>query len=219
MSNIDIAPSILSADFGYLMDEVRAVEPHCRYLHLDVMDGHYVPNMTIGVPVIKTIRKHTDMIFDCHLMITDPGSYIEAFADCGCDYITFQIECSQAPNILCEDIRKLGKKPGIAIHPDTPIETLVPYMEFADLFLVMSVRPGFGGQRYMEGATERIAFVRRELDKIGSSAILSVDGGINKSTIKEAYNAGAKLFVAGSAVFDNSDHGGAVEELIKCALQ
>ena len=219
MSNIKIAPSILSADFGYLMKDIKDIEPYCRYLHLDVMDGHYVPNFTIGIPVIKTIRKHTDLIFDCHLMITDPDKYIKNFADAGCDYITFHIECSSDPEKLCNDIRALGKKPGIAIHPDTPIETLVPYLKFVDLILIMSVRPGFGGQKYMEGSTERIAFIRKELDKIGSSAILSVDGGINNSTVKEAYQAGADLLVAGAAVFGKEDQGLAVKELIECALQ
>ncbi len=218
MNRIEIAPSILSADFGYLMREIKEVEPHCRFLHLDVMDGHYVPNMTIGVPVIKTIRKHTDLIFDCHLMITNPERYIKAFADCGCDYITFQIECSDDVIGLCEAIRSMGKKAGIAIHPDTPVEELYPYLEYCDLVLIMSVIPGFGGQIYMPESTKRLAAVRRELDRIASDAILSVDGGINIRTVKEAYDAGARLLVAGSAVFNNDDHGHAVEELKECVL-
>ena len=219
MSEINIAPSILSADFGYLMRDIKDIEPYCKYLHLDVMDGHYVPNFTIGIPVIKTIRKHTDLIFDCHLMITDPDKYIKDFADAGCDYITFHIECSKDPEKLCNDIRALGKKAGIAIHPDTPIETLVPYLKFVDLILIMSVRPGFGGQKYMEGSSERIAFIRRELDKIGSSAMLSVDGGINNTTVKEAYKAGANLIVSGASIFGKENQGKAVKDLIECALQ
>ena len=219
MNRVEIAPSILSADFGYLMREIQEVEPYCRFLHLDVMDGHYVPNMTIGVPVIKTIRRHTDLIFDCHLMITNPERYIKAFADSGCDYITFQIECSDDVKGLCDAIRSMGKKAGIAVHPDTPIEDVFPYLCYCDLVLVMSVVPGFGGQIYMQEATERISRVRKELDRINSSAILSVDGGINIRTAKEAYTAGARLLVAGSAVFSNDDHGLAVKELIECALQ
>ena len=219
MNDIEIAPSILSADFGYLMKDIKDIEPFCTFLHLDVMDGHYVPNLTIGVPVIKTIRKHTDMIFDCHLMITNPEKYIEPFAAAGCDYITFHIECSDDIEGLCNKIRALGKKAGIAIHPDTPIEKIYPYLPYADLVLIMSVRPGFGGQSYMDGSTERISLVRGELDKIGSDAILSVDGGINMSTIKEAHDAGAKLLVAGSAVFGKEDQGKAVRDLIECALQ
>jgi len=214
-----IAPSILSADFGYLMDEIRSVEPYSRYLHLDVMDGHYVSNITIGMPVIKALRKHTDMIFDCHLMIAEPERYVKSFAEVGCDYITFHIECSDDPRALLEEIRKLGKKAGIAIHPDTPIEKIYPYLPFADLVLIMSVRPGFGSQSYMEGSTDRIASVRSELDSIGSDAILSVDGGINVNTAAEAYRAGARLLVAGSAVFGAEDHGKAVRNLAICALQ
>jgi len=219
MNQIEIAPSILSADFGYLMRDIKDMEPHCRFLHLDVMDGHFVPNLTIGVPVIKTIRKHTDMIFDCHLMISDPARYIKAFSDCGCDYLTFHIEAVDDPEKLCNDIRELGRHPGIAINPDTPIEKIMPYLQFADLILVMSVRPGFGGQSYIEASTERLAAVRAELDRIGSDAILSVDGGINKDTIKKAYGAGARMLVAGFAIFGKEDQGAAVEELIECALQ
>jgi len=219
MSNVEIAPSILSADFGYLMRDIKEVEPYCRFLHLDVMDGHYVPNLTIGIPVIRSIRKHTDMIFDCHLMITEPEKYIKEFAECGCDYITFHIECSDDPISLCESIREFGKRPGIAIHPDTPIERLVPYLKYADLILVMSVRPGFGGQSYLHGSTARLASLRNELDKIKSDAILSVDGGINRKTAKEACEAGATLLVAGHAVFGSKAKGEAVKELIECALQ
>ena len=219
MNKIEIAPSILSADFGYLMRDIGNIEPHCRYLHLDVMDGHYVPNFTIGIPVIKSIRKHTDMILDCHLMITDPERYVEYFAASGCDYITFHIECSDDPAALCAKIRSLGKKAGISIHPDTPIETLYPYLGDCDLVLIMSVVPGFGGQSYLPGSTERIALIRKELDRIGSDAILSVDGGINKVTVREAYRAGATLLVAGNSVFGSDDHAQAVKVLIECALQ
>ena len=219
MSDVEISPSILSADFGYLMRDIREVEPLCRFLHIDVMDGHFVPNFTMGLPVIRSIRKYTDMIFDCHLMISEPERYIKNFADCGCDYITFHIECTEDAAGLCGKIRSLGKKAGIAIHPDTPVEEILPFIGYADLILVMSVRPGFGGQSYMESATDRIRIIRNELDKISSDAILSVDGGINRNTAKTAYDAGARLLVAGYAVFSEEDKAGAVKDLVRCALQ
>lgn len=215
MRDYELSPSLLSADFGYVMRDVDSITPYCNYLHLDVMDGHYVPNLTIGVPVIKSIRKHSDLIFDTHLMITNPEEFIEPFADAGSDYITFHIECSNEPFKLIEKIRKLGKKAGVAIHPDTPAQALYPFLEkdACDLILVMSVRPGFGGQSYIPESTSRIAEYRRLLDENGSDALLSVDGGINVNTIKEAADAGAKLLVAGSAVFGKDDPGLAAKAL------
>ncbi|SCW40463.1 ribulose-phosphate 3-epimerase [Ruminococcaceae bacterium YRB3002] len=219
MNDIEIAPSILSADFGVLVDEIRQVEPLCRFLHIDVMDGHYVPNISIGIPVIRTLRKHTDMIFDCHLMISEPEKFIKRFADAGCDYITFHVECTDDPERLCREIRDLGKKPGIAIHPNMPMEKIMPFVRCADLILIMSVIPGFGGQKFMEGTLERIAAVRAELDRLGSDAIISVDGGINNDTARMACDAGARLLVAGNAVFGQEDHAGAVRDLLSCASQ
>lgn len=215
MNRYEISPSLLSADFGYVMRDVKSIEPYCKFLHLDVMDGHYVPNLTIGVPVIKSIRKHTDMILDTHLMITNPEEFVEPFADAGSDYITFHVECSEKPFELIARIRSLGKKAGISIHPDTPAEALYPFLEkdAADLILVMSVRPGFGGQSYIPESTSRIRDYRKRLDDNGSSAILSVDGGINVKTIEEASSAGANLLVAGSAVFGKEDPGQAAKDL------
>lgn len=215
MRDYELSPSLLSADFGYVMRDVDSITPYCNYLHLDVMDGHYVPNLAIGVPVIKSIRKHSDLIFDTHLMITNPEEFIEPFADAGSDYITFHIECTNEPFKLIEKIRKLGKKAGVAIHPDTPAQALYPFLEkdACDLILVMSVRPGFGGQSYIPESTSRIAEYRRLLDENGSDALLSVDGGINVNTIKEAADAGAKLLVAGSAVFGKDDPGLAAKAL------
>ncbi|MCR5593614.1 MAG: ribulose-phosphate 3-epimerase [Saccharofermentans sp.] len=217
MREYELSPSLLSADFGYVMRDVDSISSCCKFLHLDVMDGHYVPNLTIGVPVIKSIRKHSDLIFDTHLMITNPEEFIEPFAECGSDYITFHVECTDKPFELIEKIRSLGKKAGISIHPDTPEEKLYPFLEkgAADLILVMSVRPGFGGQSYIPESTARIASYRKKLDENGSGAILSVDGGINVKTVKEAADAGAKLLVAGSAVFGKEDPGAAARELFE----
>ncbi len=216
VNSFDIAPSILSADFGYLMRDIDNLKGTCEYLHLDVMDGHYVNNLSIGVPVIKSIRKHSDLIFDTHLMITDPERYIKAFADAGSDMITFHIECTKDCGSLIDSIRALGCKAGIAIHPDTPIEEILPWADKCDLILVMSVRPGFGGQGYLEGSTERIRRVREAIDAAGADTILSVDGGINLKTVREAYDAGARLLVAGNAVFGAEDPAKAVTGLKEC---
>lgn len=216
---LKIAPSVLSADFGYLADEVKRIEPFCKFLHLDVMDAHYVPNLSIGTPVIKTLRKHTDMVFDTHLMITNPEDYVKVFADCGSDYITFHIECSDDVPGLIDKIHGIGKKAGISIHPDTPIDEIYPYLGLVDLVLIMSVRPGFGGQRFMPDACMRIDKVRRKLNEINSDAILSVDGGINAGTIKLARSCGVDLFVSGSSVFCAPDSAKAVEEMIRCGSQ
>ena len=215
MREYELSPSLLSADFGYVMRDVESITPYCKFLHLDVMDGHYVPNLTIGVPVIKSIRKHSDLILDTHLMITNPEEFIEPFAEAGSDYITFHVECTNEPFELIKRIRDLGKKAGISIHPDTPSEAIYPFLEkgAVDLILVMSVRPGFGGQSYIPESTARIADYRKHLDENGSEALLSVDGGINVKTIKEAAGAGAKLLVAGSAVFGKENPGLAAKEL------
>lgn len=213
MNDIGIAPSILAADFGYLMRDIKAVEGHAEYLHIDVMDGHYVNNISFGIPVIQSIRKYTDMKFYTHLMITDPEKYIKAFADCGSDNITFHIECTEDPDALIKSIRDLGVSVGISVHPDTPIEKVFPYIEKVDLILIMTVYPGFGGQGYLPSSNERIMKLRKEIDSRGSNTIISVDGGVGINNIKEIYDAGARLFVAGSSVFGAEDPSKAVEDL------
>ncbi len=219
MNNFEIAPSILSADFGFLTDEIKKVENDCNFIHIDVMDGHYVPNLSLGIPVIKSIRKYTDKIFDVHLMISNPEKYLEAFAKAGSDYITFHIECSDNPIELINQIHGLGKKAGVAIHPDTPIDKVYPYLEAADLVLVMTVRPGFGGQGFLEGSEERISAVRDEIARINTDIILAIDGGVNIDTIKSAKDAGAEFFVAGSAVFGKENPGQAIRDLLTCISQ
>lgn len=213
---IGIAPSILAADIGHLADELDKVKNSCEYIHIDVMDGHYVPNISFGVPVIKSIRNKCDLVFDVHLMLTNPRQYIKPFADAGADYITFHIECDDDPAQLIKEIRSLGVKAGIAVHPDLPLERVYPFLTkgAVDLVLLMSVRPGFGGQNFLEGTTEKLAEIRRRLDNSGSDAILSVDGGVKTSTINDAVSAGARLLVAGSAVFGNENPSEAIKDLL-----
>ena len=217
MSYLDIAPSILAADFGYLMRDIKAVENNAEYLHIDVMDGHYVNNISFGIPVIQSIRKYTDMKFYTHLMITEPEKYIKAFADAGSDNITFHIECTDDADKIISDIKALGCTAGISVHPDTPVEKVFPYIGEVEIILIMTVYPGFGGQGYLPSSNERIAKLRKAIDDAGADTIISVDGGITKKNIKEVYDAGARLFVAGSSVFNAKDPAKAIEELKSCA--
>ena len=218
MSYIDIAPSILAADFGYLMRDIKKVEGHAEYLHIDVMDGHYVNNISFGIPVIQSIRKYTDMKFYTHLMITNPEKYIKAFADAGSDNITFHIECTDDPDSLIKEIESYGKTAGIAVHPDTPVEKVFPYIGKVKIILIMTVYPGFGGQGYLASSGERIRKLKAAIDEAKADTIISVDGGVAESTIKEIYDAGARLFVAGSAVFHADDPAKAIEDLKKCCI-
>lgn len=216
MADFELAPSLLAADFGYLMRDIKSVEGSVEYLHFDVMDGHYVENISFGLPVIDSLRRHTDLKFYTHLMITNPESFIKAFADAGSDIITFHVECSDDPMALIDEIHSYGCKAGVAIHPDTPIEKILPFADKCELLLVMTVRPGFGGQEFMPESLDRIRAVRKAIDDAGSSAWLSVDGGINKNTIKTVYDAGARMFVTGSSVFGQEDPGKACAELSSC---
>ena len=212
-----IAPSILAADFGYLMRDIKAVE-NADYLHIDVMDGHYVNNISFGIPVIESIRKYTGMKFYTHLMITNPEKYVKAFADAGSDNITFHLECSEDPDSLIKEINSYGKSAGISVHPDTPIEKVFPYIGKVDIILIMTVYPGFGGQGFMESSYERIEKLKKAIDEAGADTLISVDGGVVDSNIKSIYDAGARLFVAGSSVFHAEDPGKAVEDLKKCCM-
>lgn len=216
MNDIEIAPSILAADFGYLMRDIKAVEGCCEYLHIDVMDGHYVNNISFGIPVIESIRKYTDIKFYTHLMITEPEKYIKAFADAGSDNITFHIECTDDPDRLIKEIESYGLTAGIAVHPDTPVEKVFPYIGKVKIILIMTVYPGFGGQGYLESSDERIRKLKKAIDDAGADTVISVDGGVSETTIGKIYDAGARLFVAGSAVFHADDPAKAVEDLKKC---
>ena len=200
---IRIAPSILSADFFRLGEEIRQVESAgACVLHLDVMDGHFVPNLSIGVPVVEKIRRHTDMLLDVHLMISDPLFFAEPFAKAGADIITFHIEATPEPMKVVDRLRELGTGVGVSLNPGTPPDALRSVFAVADLILVMTVWPGFGGQKFIEPMLDKIALIARHLKP---AQRLQVDGGIQGETIQRVAKAGADTFVAGSAIFDASD--------------
>ena len=211
---IKIAPSILAADFVKLGSEIKSVES-ADYLHFDVMDGMFVPNISFGFPVLQSVLKVTDMVLDVHLMINAPSRYIARFAEAGGDIITFHVEAETPDSIsgAIDELHKLGKKAGLSIKPHTPVEALIPYIDSLDLILVMTVEPGYGGQDFMGDMLPKISKLRGIIDDRNLVCDLEVDGGINLATAKRCIAAGANVLVAGSDVFKATDRAAHIAEL------
>ncbi len=196
-----LSPSILSADFSRLADEVKRLESFgIREIHLDVMDGHFVPNITIGPPVIASLRKETDMFFDAHLMITNPAKYFERFLKAGANGITCHVEVHESKECI-KMARKAGIRAGISLNPETPVDPVLPYLDKVDMVLVMSVHPGFGGQKFMPEVLPKVRTLRERIDEEGLGVIIQIDGGINTATAPLALEAGVDILVSGSGVF------------------
>jgi ribulose-phosphate 3-epimerase len=212
---VEIVPSILSADFARLADEIAVVESAgVHMVHLDVMDGHFVPNITIGPPVIAKLRKCSRLFFDSHLMISEPSKYAEAFAKAGTNHITFHIETASQPLKLIDEIHKLGCSAGICLNPETPVEAIESVGPLCDMVLVMTVRPGFGGQDFMPEAAKKISKVR---DIVGPDIRIEVDGGIDPKTTPIVVSYGADTLVAGNAIFAKNDRIAAINAIRKAA--
>jgi len=200
---IEIVPSILSADFARLADEIAVVaSAGVKMIHLDIMDGHFVPNITIGPPVIAKLRKHSDLLFDTHLMISEPARYVESFAKAGADNITFHIETADEPSQIVDRIHDLGCTAGITLNPETPVESIEKVAPLCDMVLVMTVHPGFGGQVFLDEAARKVIAIRKI---VGPDVRVEVDGGIDSETAPIVVSYGADTLVAGNAIFGKSD--------------
>jgi ribulose-phosphate 3-epimerase len=214
MQQIQIAPSILSADFSRLGEEIRAVDQAgAEVIHVDVMDGHFVPNITIGPLVVKAVRQMTDRVVDVHLMIENADRYLESFAEAGADWITVHVEACPHLHRTVTRIRELGKKAGVVLNPATCLESLDFILEEVDLVMLMSVNPGFGGQSFIPSTLRKIGRLKKRIDELGLAVGIEVDGGISGATIGRVAEAGANIFVAGSAIYGRPDYQAVIREL------
>jgi ribulose-phosphate 3-epimerase len=214
MQNFMIAPSILSADFSRLGDEIRAVEAGgADVIHIDVMDGHFVPNITIGPLVVEAARRVTDLPLDVHLMIENPDRYLNDFAAAGADWITVHVETCNHLHRTIQTIKELGKKAGAVLNPATPLETLDYILDELDLVMLMSVNPGFGGQKFIESSLAKAAVLRRMICDRNLATGIEIDGGVSSATIEKIAAAGINIFVAGSAIYGQSDYGRVIADL------
>lgn len=202
---VKLAPSILAADFAHLADDVARIADHVDFLHVDVMDGHFVPNLTFGMPVISALRATTDLYFDCHLMVTNPISLFEPLAAAGASLVTVHIEVHPDPTRAATEARAAGLDFGLVMNPSTPFEGVAPYAHLCDLLLVMSVEPGFGGQAFIPEVLPKVEAARKFVDDAGIRADIEIDGGITPDNARRARDAGANAFVAGTAIFGSDD--------------
>jgi ribulose-phosphate 3-epimerase len=212
-----IAPSILAADFANLASDVARVAPEADLLHVDCMDGHYVPNLTIGPPVVAALRKHTDLFLDCHLMVDNPAVLLPAFADAGADGVTVHVELGD-PRPLLDGIRALGMRPGITLEPETPFAAVEPYLGEVGVLLVMSVKTGFGGQAFIPEVLEKVRAARRIVDARGLDVEIEIDGGIKLDNAHLAAAAGADVLVSGTGIFHQDDPAGAARRMREVAV-
>ncbi len=211
---VRIAPSILSADFARLADEVARVEAGgADWLHVDVMDGHFVPNLTVGPPIVEALRKVTKLPLDVHLMITNADAYIREFADAGADYLTVHVEACPHLHRTVQFIQERGVKAGVTLNPATPLSSVEAILPDADLLLIMSVNPGFGGQSFIPSSLQKIAQARAMIARTGSRALLEVDGGVKIENAAQIVGAGADVLVSGSAIFSSSDYGATIKAM------